>query len=110
MAELFPPPPVLDPPPITVTVSSSTGTGPGTIITAPGRPNIILKVLSPVRMVGKAALKTFIQTLIGVLTAGPATGLVPATDFTHYLVTSASLSVGAGVVAALQEIARLLNQ
>lgn len=101
---------------IVVTVPSTAmtamqGTGDGkTIVTAPGQPNIELKVIRPLTMIGVRAFRTFLQTMLGVITAGPATGLIPAKDFNHLLITAASLSVGAAVISLIQNAVELLGK
>jgi hypothetical protein len=106
--------PTLTPSPqaITVTVPATaiSGTGPGTIITAEGQPNIKVQVLQPLTIIAVRAMRVFLQTLLGVLTAGPVTGLIPAKDFNHLLVTGASVAVGATVICILQNAVELLGR
>jgi len=102
--------PETEPKAVTVTVSASTmGTGPGTIVTAAGQANIVVKVVQPFVIVGVRAMRVFLQTLLGLTTAGLVTPkALPAQDFVHLLVLCASLSVAPAVICVLQNVGELL--
>lgn len=102
-----------EPKAITITVPATTmmGTGPGTIVTASGHPNIIVKVVQPIVIVLVRASRVFLQTLLGLLTAGLVTPkALPAQDFVHLLVLCASLSLAPAVVCILQNLVELLTR
>lgn len=96
--------------PLVVTVASlaGTGTGSGLIETPHGQQNVYLKVVSPLAVIGVRALRVYLQTMLGVVMAGPATGLIPARDFNHLLLIAASVSFGAAVICILQNAVELL--
>lgn len=103
-----------DPKPVTVTVSSMAlgmGTGSGTIITPTGQPNIIIKVVQPLMLVFVRATRVFLQTLLGLVTAGlAAPKALPTQDFMHLLVLCASLSLAPAVVCIIQNTIELLGK
>lgn len=98
--------------PVVVTVSANSlpaSSEPGVILTPAGQPNVYLKVIEPVTIVGVRALRTFLQTLLGLLTAGlisPTT--LGASDFGHLLLTCASLSVAPAVICIIQNVIELM--
>ncbi len=82
-----------------------------TVFTPHGVPNIVITVISPLRIVVVRALRVFLQTLVGLLTAG-ATGLapnaLPAGNFGHLLMTCASLAVAPAAICVIQNTIELL--
>ncbi len=100
--------------PIVVTVlgTGTDGTGsaskPAIIQTPDGQPNIEIKVVKPLVLIGVRALRVFFQSILALLTAGPATGLITAADFGHLVMKCASLSVAAAGVCVLQNAIELL--
>lgn len=97
--------------PVVVTVSSNSlpaSSEAGVIVTPMGQPNVYLKVVEPITIVGVRALRTFLQALLGLLTAGlvsPST--LGAKDFLHLLATCASLAVAPAVVCIIQNVIEL---
>jgi hypothetical protein len=108
-AEVTPP----DPPvsaPLVVTVAANRRTGSGmNVTTQTSPPDIIVKVVQPLVIICVRALRVFLQTLLGLLSAGTvAPKLLPAADFMHLLGICASLSVAATVVCVIQNAIELL--
>ena len=99
-----------EPTPIVVTVAASTmGTGPGTIETPAGHANIVVKVVQPLTILAVRALRVFLQTLLGLVTAGLVTPTaLPTKDFVHLLALCASLSLAPAVVCIIQNMIELL--
>lgn len=96
-------------PDVSVTVIGS-GTGNGspitdgmTVVTPDHLPNFVVRVIPTAIAILVRALNAFAISVSGLLVAGPATGLIPFTDFMHLLGTCASLSVGAVVLGALKD-------
>jgi len=96
-------------PSTSMTLTGGTGDG-GVIQTPAGQPNIIIKPVSPLVIIAVRAARVFGQTMLGIVTAGPVTGLIPAHDFGHLMVTAASLSVGSAVICILQNGVELLGR
>jgi len=99
------------PQPIVVTVPATaiSGTGPGTIITPAGQANVVVKVIQPLTIIVVRALRVFLQTLLGLTTAGLVTPkALPAQDFVHLLVLCASLSLAPAVICIIQNMIELL--
>lgn len=105
--------------PVTARVSASAflGTGPGgiepskTIQTPAGQPNVVLVVVKPLTLIGVRVLRTYLQTLLGLVTAGiVAPNALPAKDFIHLLALCASLSVASAAISLIQNIIELLAQ
>lgn len=109
-----------EPAPITATISASaiaaalgnqSHTLPGTIVTPEGHPNIIIKVVQPLAIIVIRALRVFLQTLLGLLTAGMvAPKALPASDFWHLLILCASLSAAPAGVCVIQNAIELLGK
>lgn len=94
--------------PTIVTVSSSRSRG-GEIETGPDVPNIYIKVMAPITIIGVRALRVFLQSLIGLVTAGlAAPTALPTSDFLHLLTLCASLSVAPTVISIVQNVIELL--
>ena len=96
-----------DPTPTVVTVSASSLSAGRRSNDAPAR--YVVRVLQPLTIVLVRALRTFLQTLLGTLTAGMM-GVMPAQDFLHLLRVCASISVASGVVSLLQNTIELLGR
>jgi len=92
-----------NPDPITITMSSALGTGPGTIETAPGRPNVQAIVVPWYELTLARGMDAFLTTLLSAVGVGGPTGLLPAKDFMHLLINSAGISLGAGCLALLYD-------
>jgi len=98
---------------ITVTVPSSSmeGSKSGLIHTPAGQPNIVLKVLEPFTIIVVRVMRVYLQTLLGLVTAGlAAPKAIPVADFAHLVILSASLSVAPAAICAIQNGIELLAQ
>jgi hypothetical protein len=100
--------------PVVISVPSSslmgTGTGSGLVVTPAGRANLLIKVISPIAIILVRAAKAFLDTMLGVMTAGPVTGLIPASDFGHLLIVSASFSVSAAGFSIIRSLIELFSK
>lgn len=106
------------PPVQTMVIERGTGDGgvlPSTSLAGetaktPGKlPDVFIQAVSPLKNVVIRALRTFIQTVLGILSASMvAPKLLPAGDFLHLLGVAASLSVAATVISVLQNALELL--
>lgn len=78
-------------------------------VTAPvaGHENVVVQVLQPITIIAVRASRVFLQTMLATLSAG-AIGVMPASDFTHLLIQSASISVASGVYCIIQNMIELL--
>jgi hypothetical protein len=100
--------------PVTPTIvtipATSSGSGTSGLVTSEGHP-IFVKVIGPATLILVRASRVFIQTVLGLLSAGTvAPTLLPAPDFLHLLAKCASLSVAAAVVCVLQSMVELLTK
>lgn len=89
--------------PITLEVSSALGTGNGTIETEPGKPNINTVVIPWWEITLARGMDAFVTTLLSVATVGGSTGIVPAKDLVHLFWSSASMALGASLLALLYD-------
>lgn len=91
----------------------SSGTGDGRIIGTPaGQQDWRMTVISPLVAIAIRALKTYLQTLVGIMGAsvtGAAANVLPAGDFFGTLKIAAGLSVGAAIMSALTNISAYLT-
>ena len=82
-----------------------------TVTTAVGHPEVIIKVVQPLMIILVRASRVFLQTLLGLLSAGMvAPKLLPVADFNHLLISCASLSVASAVVCVIQNAIELLGR
>lgn len=96
----------------TAVVVGGTGDGGQVVVTPPGQPNIIIRVITPFVAIFMRAVKTYFQTLLGLMSAyatGAASSTLPVGDFMHTLRVCAGLSVGAAVMSVLMNIPLLLT-
>jgi hypothetical protein len=109
-AAIEPAPAAQEPVVVTVVGNRGTGTG-GTVTTAAGRPDIIIKVVQPLLMILVRAGRVFLQTLLGLLSAGMvAPKALPAADFLHLLVLCSGLSLASAVICVIQNGIELLGK
>lgn len=92
----------------------SSGTGDGSpnqqhVETPFGRPNVIITYIGPVLGIFARAVATFVGSVVGLLTAGSTTSIIPAHDFKDLLMKCAGLSIGVTVVGAAKDIAALFT-
>lgn len=83
-----------------------------TLETPFGRPDVLVKVVTPIAAILVRAAKTYMQTLLGLLSAaglGMASSTLPPGDFLHTLKICAGLSIGSGVMSLLTNITLLLT-
>lgn len=97
-------------PPTVVTVSAfSTGTGSG-LVRADGHP-VIIQAIQPLMIILVRATRVFLQTLVGLITAGlAAPKALPAADFLHLVILCASISVAPAAMCVLQNAIELLSK
>jgi hypothetical protein len=97
--------------PVTVTVLASSlnmgrreGDQP---LMAIGHSNVVIQIVRPLTIITVRALRVFLQTLLATLTAA-VTGVLPAQDFFHLLISCASISVASAVFCVIQNVIELL--
>lgn len=97
----------------TAVVMGGTGDGGQVIVTPPGQPNLIIKVVTPFMVLLVRAAKTYFQTLSGLMAtsvSGSAAQILPAGDFMHTLKICAGLSIGAAVMSVLTNLPILFTE
>ncbi len=85
-------------PPVTVTLIGTKNDdipAPGTVAITPkdSQPNLIVNVVTPVAAIFIRFANAYLTTLIGLVTAGMATDIIPATDFVSLVIECAKLSL-----------------
>jgi hypothetical protein len=78
---------------------------------AAGVRSVTFEFIAPFKLVLVRVVRTYLQTLLGLLTAGMAggaTGLLPFVDFQDLLVKSASLAIAPAVVSAIQNVLEVM--
>lgn len=101
-----------DPKPTAVAVSGSAYTMGQSLQTPPGHPDVVVTVITPLVAILVRAAKAYLQTLLGLLSAGTlgmASNVLPAGDFVHTLKVCAGLSVASGVMSLLTNVSVLLT-
>lgn len=99
-------------PVVVTTVARNEEIPSGTLAKTVGdQPNVIVKAIQPMIIVLVRAARTFLQVLVGLLTAGATgmgSGVLPVGDFATLLKVSASLAVAPAVVSIIQNVIELL--
>lgn len=96
-------------PPVEVTViGTGTGASPlttGTTGTTPDhQPNILVTVISPLMAILIRFANAYLTMLVGLITAGMATNIIPASDFLHLVKACAQLSVAGAGLGLLKDL------
>ena len=96
--------------PTIVTIPSSSGTGAGGLVVPEGRP-VIIHIVTPMMIVLVRATRVFLQTLLGLVTAGTVVpNVLPAGDFMHLVGLSASLALAPAGISVVQSLIELLTK
>src|SRR6187431_3102676 len=83
----------------------------GTIGKTPDHlPNLVLNVVSPMMAITVRAINTYLTLLVGVLTAGMTSDLLPYHEFYPLLIFSAKLSVSGAIVGTLKDIVTVFGK
>lgn len=74
----------------------------------PAAAGLTVRVVNPLVVVFVRALRAFLQSTLGLLTADSVVQLLPANDFVHRLMLCASFSVAVATINLLQNAVELL--
>ncbi len=89
------------------------GTGDGRethiIQTPEGQPNIIATYVSPLVGIIARFLVAFLTSIVGLITAGTTTSVIPAHDFRDLLLKCASLSIGIAIVGLMKDLVTIFT-
>ena len=108
-ATLEPTPPSTNP--VVVTLTANRAPVGMTATTASNHPDVIIKVVQPLMIILVRATRVFLQTLLGLMTAGTvAPKALPAADFLHLVILCSSLSVAASGICVIQNAIELLGK
>ena len=100
---------------VTAVITSRNGTGDGGLAqTQRGMPNILLVVISPARIVVVRAIKTLLNTMVGILGIGStgaaaAMGL-PISDFSDLLLKAFYIGLSAAAGSVLLTLAEIFSR
>jgi len=100
---------------VTAVITSRSGTGDGgLLLTQSGQPNLLLIVISPLRIVIVRAIKTLLNTMIGILGIGStgaaaAMGL-PISDFSDLLLKAFYIGLSAAAGSVLLTLAEIFSR
>ncbi len=96
--------------PLVVVRTTDTSIPDGTIARTPDHlSNVKVLVDNPVVTILVRALRTFLQSILTMLSAVTMTNLLPASEFSHKLFVACSLSIGITVVCIIQNVLEFLN-
>lgn len=79
------------------------GIKPGVQITPAGQPNVVYQVVGPVFAIFVRFVNTYLTLLVGVVTAGMTSDLLPVSDFHNLIIFAAKLSLSGAVVGLLKD-------
>lgn len=103
-------------PPVEVAVIGSPSDGgmpfqTGTVLATPDhQPNVIVTVVTPIVAILIRFLNTYLSSLVGLITAGMATNLIPATDFYHLVLKCATLSLAGAGLGLLKDLVTVFGK
>jgi len=95
------------PQPVVVTVVDTGGHGDSALTsgitgtTAAHLPDLVVTVIGPLAAIAIRFVNAYLTTLVGLITAGMATDIIPAADFWHLVLACAQLSFADAGLAAL---------
>jgi hypothetical protein len=75
------------------------------------KPDVVIRFLSPLRVVAVRGLRTYLQVLVGLVIAGAtgaASGVMPPAAFGQLLWSCAGLAIAPAVICVLQNSVELL--
>lgn len=100
--------------PIEVTVIQGTGDraplASGLISTPADQPNIVVNVISPLVAILIRFLNTYLTTLVGLISAGMVTDIIPATDFVALVIACGKLSFAGAGLDALKNLVTIFGK
>lgn len=83
----------------------------GTVASTPDHlPNLVLNVVTPVVAIAVRAINTYLTLLVGVLTAGMTSNLLPYHEFYPLLIFSAKLAVSGAIVGTLKDVVTVFGK
>jgi hypothetical protein len=102
--------------PVVVTMVG-TGTGDGgapipnglSLTTPDHQPNIVVKVVAPLAAMAIRFANSYVTTLVGLVTVGLTSDVLPASDFGHLIARCAGLSLAGPGVALMKDIITILG-
>jgi hypothetical protein len=103
-------------PPISAAIVATGGIGgfipPGTTALTPGatQPNVLITVITPLTAIMVRFVNAFLTTLVGLVTAGATTNIIPASDFYHLVLKCAGLSVAGAGIDAMKNILTIFTK
>ena len=104
-------------PPVEVTViGDGTGNGgaplqSGTVLATPDhQPNVIVTVVTPIAAIVIRFLNNYLTVLLGLVTAGMATNIIPARDFEHLVIKCATLSLASAGLGLIKDLVTVFGR
>ena len=83
----------------------------GTVaVTVDHMPNIVVRVVTPLAALVIRFLNVYIGTVIGLLSAGMTSNVLPAADFQHLLLKCMGLAIAGSVVLMLKDIVTIFGR
>lgn len=84
----------------------------GTEATTPGphEPNLVVQIVTPLMAIAIRFLNAYFTMLVGLVTAGMATDIIPASDFGQLVIACAKLSVAGAGLGALKDIVTIFGR
>ena len=97
--------------PVTVTVIGTDGLHKDTVATTPGlQPNLIITVIGPVLAIVIRFGNLFLTTLVGLVSAGMVSDVIPAGDFAQLVLACAKLSVSVAGLGAIKDTVTIFGR
>lgn len=104
-----------DLPPVAVTVigtKSDAIPAPGTVAVTPKetQPNLIVNVVTPLAAILIRFVNAYLTMLVGLVSAGMATNIIPAQDFGQLVLACAKLSVAGAGLGLLKDLVTVFGK
>ena len=107
-------PPPIQPLPVTMIGVREDGTGvPMTdgqvVVTPASQPNLVIRVITPIVAISVRFVNAYITTLVGLVTVGLTTDVLPTADFGQLVLRCASLSLAGPCVSLAKDLITILG-
>lgn len=96
---------------VTIIGTGDGGARTGTVAVTPGlQPNLIVNVVGPLMAILVRFLNAYFTMLVGLVSAGMATNIIPAADFWHLVLKCAQLSIAGAGLGFLKDLVTVFGR
>lgn len=74
------------------------------------QPNVVVQVIQPLTAIGVRFANTFLTAMLGIVTGGAATNIIPFTDFWDLVLKSCGLALSAASYGLLKDLVTIFGR